>query len=114
MPPQPTNQCPVPTRAAWWLLQAIDHTTHVLSLKYNRTVGAPVVFNTYQAYLTVRVGGWVWLAVCATCGCKPASLLTLMPPASRPAPLPLFPPCLPSTPTGQLQPAARRHGARAA
>lgn len=29
--------------------QAIDHTTQVLSLKYNR--GQPVIFNTYQAYL---------------------------------------------------------------
>lgn len=28
---------------------AIDHTTQVLSLKYNR--GQPVIFNTYQAYL---------------------------------------------------------------
>lgn len=31
------------------MLQAIDHTTHVLSLKYNRQ--APIIFNTYQAYL---------------------------------------------------------------
>lgn len=30
-------------------LQAIDHTTQVLSLKYNR--GQPVIFNTYQTYL---------------------------------------------------------------
>lgn len=29
--------------------QAIDHTTQVLSLKHNRR--APVIFNTYQAYL---------------------------------------------------------------
>ncbi|KAF8071105.1 hypothetical protein HT031_001187 [Scenedesmus sp. PABB004] len=29
---------------------AIDHTTHVLSLAHNR--GRPVIFNTYQAYLT--------------------------------------------------------------
>jgi hypothetical protein len=31
------------------VLQAIDHTTQVLSLQYNR--GQPVIFNTYQAYL---------------------------------------------------------------
>jgi len=31
------------------VFQAIDHTTQVLSLKYNR--GQPVIFNTYQAYL---------------------------------------------------------------
>jgi hypothetical protein len=30
-------------------VQAIDHTTHVLSLTYNRS--APIIFNTYQAYL---------------------------------------------------------------
>jgi proline dehydrogenase len=29
--------------------QAIDHTTHVLSLTYNRE--SPIIFNTYQAYL---------------------------------------------------------------
>lgn len=29
--------------------QAIDHTTQVLSLHHNRR--APVIFNTYQAYL---------------------------------------------------------------
>lgn len=29
--------------------QAIDHTTHVLSLTYNKA--EPVIFNTYQAYL---------------------------------------------------------------
>lgn len=30
-------------------MQAIDHTTQVLSLQYNRK--QPVIFNTYQAYL---------------------------------------------------------------
>jgi proline dehydrogenase len=31
------------------VVQAIDHTTQVLSLQYNRV--QPVIFNTYQAYL---------------------------------------------------------------
>ena len=39
--------CPVVCCAV--LLQAIDHTTQVLSLQYNRS--QPVIFNTYQAYL---------------------------------------------------------------
>jgi hypothetical protein len=30
-------------------LQAIDHTTHVLSLTHNKS--SPIIFNTYQAYL---------------------------------------------------------------
>lgn len=54
MPPHTTTMpcvCP-PAPVSRPLSQAIDHTTQVLSLKYNRS--APVIFNTYQVGVKAR------------------------------------------------------------
>ena len=59
-------------------MQAIDHTTQVLSLQYNRK--QPVIFNTYQAYLKdshtrlledmerARREGYIFAAKLVSCG----------------------------------------------